>query len=567
MKFRKAAALILALIMALSLAACAGGGGETTDTSETEESSQEANGDVVILFTSDIHCGVSDGLTLEGLEQMREAYEKAGCTVILVDDGDAVQGEPLGTLTSGESMISLMNDMRYDVAIPGNHEFDYGMEQFMKLVEMADFPYISCNFNKEGELVFEPYKIIEAGGMKIAFVGVTTPTTITSSTPKYFQDDEGNYIYGFLQEDETGEALYSAVQNAIDSARAEGADYVYVMGHLGLNEEAAPWRYSDVIEHTTGIDVFLDGHSHDTEQVVMKDKDGRTVVRSAPGTKLNCIGYSRIIKDRGILETNIISWPNAKSAEEVFYFENPITQKVQAEYAKLAEILYQEVATITVDLTINDPNAKDASGNPIRMVRRAETNMGDFCADALRDAGSSDIAVIGGGAVRADIPAGSVTFNDILSVFPFGNELLVVEASGQQIMDTLEWGAKEVPSEFGSFIQVSGLTYEIDVNVESTCTQDENGMFTGVAGERRVKNIMVGGKPIDPEGTYTVCGAEYLLTEYGDGNTGFMGAEIIRDKFIIDNQALINYFQKITEQDKMGDYADPYGDGRITIIE
>ena len=121
--------------------------------------------------------------------------------------------------------------------------------------------------------------------MKIGFVGVTIPNTIRSSFPRYFQDENGNYIYGFM-EDESGEAVYNAVQKAVDEVRAAGADYVIVLGHLGNESGSAPWMYNDVISRCSGIDAWLDGHSHDTDQVIMKDKDGKDVVRSACGTSL-----------------------------------------------------------------------------------------------------------------------------------------------------------------------------------------------------------------------------------------------------------------------------------------
>lgn len=224
--------LIMTLGLAMLYAVTAMGG----------EAASEETGltkDVVVLYTSDVHCGVDQGFGYVGLQQVREQLEAAGNYTLLVDDGDNIQGEPLGTMTTGQASIELMNAMKYDVAIPGNHEFDYGMDRFLELTQMAEFPYISCNFNKEGELVFDPYVIKEFDGVQIAFVGVTTPKTLTSSTPKYFMDEEGNFIYGFLQ-DETGEAVYNAVQTAVDDARAEGADYVFVMGHLGNEAECEP---------------------------------------------------------------------------------------------------------------------------------------------------------------------------------------------------------------------------------------------------------------------------------------------------------------------------------------
>ena len=534
--------------------------------SGTQSGDPENAGKACILFTSDVHCGVDQGFGYAGLKQVRDTLEAQGYETILVDDGDSVQGEVIGTLSKGESIIQLMNSLQYDAAIPGNHEFDYGMEQFLKLADEAEFPYISCNFTKEDKLVFEPYVIKEAAGMKIAFVGMTTPRTIIMSTPAYFQDENGQFIYGFTADD-SGEAFYKAVQDAVDAARAEGADYVYAIGHLGNEAECRPWTYADVIEHTNGIDVFLDGHSHDTDQIVMKNKDGEDVVRSAVGTKMHCIGYSFISAEEGIEETNIWSWPNDKSAPELLGIRNEMSEAIAEEMEAADKFLEQKAGTSEFDLTISDPEEKDASGNPIRMVRRAETNMGDFCTDAIRNVLDADIGILNSGGIRADIAKGDISYKDLLDVMPFSNSIGVVKVKGQAILDALEWGARSVPEETGSFLQVSGITFEIDSSVESSCTSDSNGMFTGVAGERRVKNVKVGGKAIDPAGTYTVASLTYVLFDHGDGFTSFDNAEVISKDASQDIQAVVDYLNNELGGTIGEEYGDPYGQGRITILE
>lgn len=525
----------------------------------------EKNGDAVILFTSDVHCGVDQGFGYAGLAQIRDYLVSQGNEVILVDDGDNMQGEPLGTMTRGETLIDLMNKMGYSVAIPGNHEFDYGMKQFLSLAERAEFTYISCNFTYQGENVFKPYVIREMAGKKVAFVGVTTPKTLTTSTPSYFMDENGRYVYGFCQ-DSTGEGVYNAVQRAVDDARNEGAEYVVVMGHLGNEEECSPWTYAEVIANTGGIDIFLDGHSHDTDQVKVKDRDGRTVTRTACGTKLEGIGWCRIKAD-GTITTGIYTWSNSVSAPELLGINNEMTEAVSQASDVLNEKLAETVATTAAELTINDPVEVDANGKPIRMVRRSETNLGDFCADAYRAQSGADIAIVNGGGIRVSIPAGDVTLQNILSVHPFGNTLCVIEVSGQTLLDALEWGARSVPGECGGFPQVSGLSYEIHTYIDSPCSMDENEVFAGISGERRVKNVLVNGQPLDPGKTYTLAGHNYMLLEFGDGFSMFKGAKLLQDRVKIDNQVLIDY---ATESlgGKIGEaYADPFGDGRIKIVE
>ncbi len=573
-KHNKIMAVAMALLFVLSASACGApkeadnqnSGDVSVAQTETAEQAVEKNGSVMILFTSDVHCGVDQGFGYAGLSQIRQSYENQGYTTILVDDGDSIQGEALGTLTKGEAMIELMNAVKYDAAIPGNHEFDYGTDRFIELSEKAEFPYISCNFNKEGELVFDPYTIIEAEGMRIAFVGVTTPTTIvTTSSSKSFMNESGEYVYGFMQED-NGQALYEAVQNAVDDARAEGVDYVYVLGHMGMEANAGPWTYADVISNTNGIDVFLDGHSHDTEQVVMKNKDGEDVVRSACGTKLNCIGYSLISPNNGIEETNILVWPNKNNVPEIFGIENEISGKIDEKMTALKETLNKVVSKSDVYLTINEPNQLDSNGNPIRMVRRAETNLGDFCADAIRNQSGADIGFANGGGIRAEITAGDITYENVINIYPYGNEICLIELTGQQILDALEWGSRLVPEESGAFLQVSGLSYEIDLSVESGCVAD-GSMMAGIEGERRVKNVMVGDEPIDPDKTYTLASSDFLLLGDGDGNTAFRGAKVLSDSIKLDNQVLIDYIEETLGGTIGDEYSDPYGQGRIVIID
>ncbi|HIS01044.1 MAG TPA: bifunctional metallophosphatase/5'-nucleotidase [Candidatus Excrementavichristensenella intestinipullorum] len=549
---RKLLGLLLCLALLLG---CVSAAGETVPA---------LTQDIVVLFTSDVHCGIESGFGYAGLAAVRDQLAKTN-HVILVDNGDAIQGEPVGTMTTGEALIDLMNAVGYEVAIPGNHEFDYGMDRFMELTEKANFPYISANFNKNGEPVFDPYVIKEFEGVKVAFVGATTPKTITSSTPKYFQDDQGNFIYDFCQGD-TGDALYDAIQGAVDAARAEGADYVVLMGHLGIEESCSPWMSTEVIANTNGIDALLDGHSHsELSQEKVLNKDGEEVLLSACGTKLANVGYLRIAVD-GTLSTGLYSWKNDVSVPALLGIENDVSQAVAAATETLSEKLSEVVATSAVDLVVYDPVAKMEDGSAVRLIRNAETNLGDLCADAYRDQSGADIAFVNGGGIRVDIKAGDITLNDILLVHPFGNAMCVVEATGQQILDALEWGAQVTPSESGGFLQVSGLTYEIHTYIPSSCTQDENGLFTGVTGEYRVKNVKVGGEDLVLDKTYTLASHNYMLKNAGDGFTMFQNDPILQDEVMIDNQVLINYITGTLGGVVGEQYANPYGDGRIVAV-
>lgn len=535
-RMRKFRILALMLVLIMVLAGC--GTGNSTPAAK----------DIVILYTNDAHCGIEDGMGYQGLSAAKRALLAAGNKVLLVDNGDAVQGDTIGTLSKGEYIIDIMNKLGYDVATPGNHEFDYGMDQFNKLVEKADFDYISCNFvDKDGNPVLKPYVIKEADGVKIAFVGISTPKTITTSTPTYFQDGNGNYIYGFMQDD-TGEKLYAAVQSAVDAARKEGAKYVIAMAHLGIEADCQPWTSSDVIVNTSGIDVVLDGHSHSTiAGDIVKNKEGKDVILTSTGTKLANIGCLTISAD-GKLSTALIN-------------DDGMGDTIAEIKSGYEEIVNTVVASTKVELTVNDP----VSGE--RMVRRQETNLGDLCADAYRAMSGADIAVVNGGGIRVSIPAGDITYGQIIAVHPFGNEMCVVEATGQQILDALEMGARNAPGECGGFLQVSGMSYEIDLNVEPTVEVNADGMFTGVSGEYRVKNVKVGDEPLDLAKTYTLASHNYMLKSAGDGMAMFQGCTLLQDSVMIDNQVLINYIVDVLGGVVGEDYADPYGQGRITVIE
>ena len=552
---KKLLAVLLALTMLLGVSALA------------EENAPLFQQDVMILFTSDVHCGIESNFGYAGLAMVRDAYKNAGYHVLLVDNGDSIQGEPVGTMTTGEANIKLMNAVGYDIATMGNHEFDYGMDRFFELSKMANFPYISCNFNKGGELQFAPYVIKEFDGVKIAFVGITTPKTLTSSTPKYFQDENGNFIYGFF-EDETGEGLYNAVQKAVDDARAEGASIVIAMAHLGNELECSPYTYADVIANTTGIDALLDGHSHDTNHVEMRNKARETVLRQGCGTKLEGVGYLKIAAKNGAMKAGVMMWNNDDfNATQLYQLDTDVTKAVAEATETLNAKLAEVVAKTDVELTINDPVAVTEDGKAVRIIRNAETNLGDLCADAYRYVSGADIAFVNGGGIRVSIKEGDITLNDILKVHPFGNALCVCEATGQQILDALEFGAKDVPGEFGGFLQVSGLTYEIHTSVPSSVKLDDKGLFAGVEGEYRVKNVMVGGEPLDMEKIYTLASHNYMLQGQGDGYTIFEDNVYTQESVMLDNQVLITYITEGLNGVVGAEYANPYGQGRIVAVD
>lgn len=521
----------------------------TTDSSAETAS---ANGNIVILYTNDVHCSIDGNIGYDGLAAYKKEMQKEGNAVFLVDDGDEIQGGTMGAITKGESIIKLMNATGYDLAIPGNHEFDYGIDQYMKLVGEADFPIISCNFEdlRTGELMLDPYVIEEIGGKRIGFVGATTPDTITSSTPTFFKDENGEFIYGFSQ-NEDGTKFYEAVQKAVDAVNAEGVDYTILIGHLGIEESSKPYTSVDVIRNTTGIDVVLDGHSHSTVPMEdVKNKDGEEVILTQTGSHLEAIGKLTIDVAGNIRSELVTDWTE-KDPE--------VTQAIADEKAVFAEILSEKIISTDFELA--------AMENDIWLVRNNETNLGDLMADSIRTATGADVGFVNGGGIRSNIEAGDVTYEDLMTVAPFCNEVCIVKATGQMIADALEYSVCYAPDMTGGFLQVSGLTFDIDLDKNPQVKLDENGLFVEFeSDERRVSNIMIGGEPLDPEKEYTVGSSAYILHNQGNGYTMFDEAERLdMPKYMEDLEALVEYMRGMGDT-VSEEYADRYGQERMHFL-
>ena len=548
---KKMLALLLAAAMVMGLAAPA---------MAAEESE---SGKIVILHTNDVHCGIDPvadeetgavtNLGYAGVAAYKAEMEAqyGAENVTLVDAGDAIQGGPIGTLSKGSYIVDIMNEVGYDLAIPGNHEFDYGMDNFLALAqEKAEYTYLCCNFTDlEGKAVLDAYKVVDYGDVSVGYVGIDTPESFTKSTPTYFQNEKGEYIYSFSQGNE-GADLYAAVQKAVDAAVADGADYVVALGHLGNEGSTDVWTSKAVIANTTGIDVFIDGHSHETYDETVQNKDGEDVVLAQTGTKLANLGKVVIDTKTGDITAELVSGYD-KQDEAVAAYVAGVNEE-------FAAVLQEVVAKSDVALTTLDP----ATGN--RAVRNAETNLGDLCADAYRVMLDADIAFVNGGGIRADIAAGDITYEDIINVHPFGNEACLVETTGQDILAALEMGARLYPEENGGSLQVSGISYTIDASVPSSVVLSDEGEFVKVDGDYRVKDVMVGDEPLDVNATYTLASHNYMLKSGGDGFVMFKDDTVLKDCVMIDNAVLINYIVDALGGVVSADYAEPQG--RITVV-
>ena len=547
--------------------------------------------DVTILYTNDVHTYIdkqSPKLTYAAIADLKQSYQNAGKEVLLVDAGDHVQGTAYGSMDEGASIIKLMNAAGYDVATPGNHEFDYGMDRAKAIMKEADFPYLSCNWVdlRTTLRVLPSVKVFVRGGRRIAFVGVTTPETFTKSTPAYFMDKaQRKYIYD-IQGGEDGKKLYDAVQKAIDKAKLL-ADVVIGLGHLGVDPSSSPWTSEEVIAHTSGFDAFIDGHSHTVmENKQVQDASGKAVTLTQTGSYFANVGEMTIAAD-GTITTKLIPTHEGMDAG--------IAAMQTSWVNTVDDMLGEKIAVGDSDFYVSDP----ATGK--RRIRSAETNLGDFVADGIYTYFNEveklhcDVAIMNGGGIRADVPAGDWTFKTCKQVSPFGNVACLMSVTGKQIQDALEFAARfagEDGKENGGFLQVAGATYEIHTDTPNTVQTDEKNVWIGSAtGTPRVQNVKIYDKasgsylPLDPGATYALAGMNYTLRNLGDGFAMFDGAELIKDYVSEDYLVMSTYAMTFDGADAAGlphlssansplaaypgyllNYEQPYGAGRITIL-
>ena len=547
--------------------------------------------EVTILYTNDVHTYIdkqAPELTYAAIAALKQSYQDAGKKVLLVDAGDHVQGTAYGSMDQGASIIELMNAAGYDVATPGNHEFDYGMDRAKELMRDADFPYLSCNWVdlRTNLRVLPEIKVFVRGGVRIAFVGITTPETFTKSTPAYFMNKaQTKYIYDILG-GEDGQKLYSAVQKAVDKAKCL-ADVVIGLGHLGVDPSSSPWTSEEVIAHTTGFDAFIDGHSHTVmENKQVADASGRLVTLTQTGSYFANVGEMTIAPD-GTISTRLVS---------TYDQEDPAVAAEQAAWVNTVDdMLGEKIAVADTKFYITDP----ATGK--RRIRSGETNLGDFVADGIYTYFNEveqlhcDIAIMNGGGIRSDEDAGYWTFKTCKQVSPFGNVACLMSVTGKQIQDALEFAARFAGAEGkenGGFLQVAGATYEIHTDIPNTVQTDDKNVWIGSAtGTPRVQNVKIYDRangtyvPLDENKTYALAGMNYTLRNLGDGFAMFDGAELIKDYVSEDYLVMSTYAMTFGGVDAEGlphlssansvlaeypgyllDYENPYGAGRISIL-
>ena len=501
--------------------------------------------DIVIIHLNDVHCGLNDTIGYDGFVLYRDELKKKYKHVITADVGDHIQGGSLGAISQGTAILKLMNKIKFDVNTIGNHEFDYGIQQLDKLNGQMTTKYICSNFHKTGEdkPYFDPYTIIEAGEKKIAFIGVLTPLTYSKTYLSTLLDDDGKPLYGLYADHIE---LAENVQKYVDEVRDKGANYVILLTHIGMDEEE--YTSNELVSRIQNVDAVLDGHTHIAYAKTSKDKDGEDVYFTQTGTKLANIGQLIIKTDGTIENSNIAAVPQPSDtthAKKVTrgkvetWVDIEMSTFIDGLWGDYAEQLNVEVGEVDYDLIIFPEGMIDSHYN---YCKKRECPLGNLCADAFKGVVESDVAFVNGGSVKNSLDKGKISKKEIIDVFPYFNSVFVKEVNGQAILDVLEFGVSKLPSSFGGFPQVSGITFDVDTSFNSTVVTDSNGLFQKITGQRRVSNVKINGQDLVPNKKYNISTTEYLA-EGGDGYTMFSQYKVVNESIFTDSDALSNYIK------------------------
>lgn len=517
---KKLSALFLALVMAFSLAVPAGAANWDDD----------LTGHIVILHTNDVHGAIDNYASVAAL---KDAYEAAGAQVLLMDAGDFSQGSTSVNVSEGATAVELMNMAGYDVATTGNHEFDFGYANLKTLMESADFPILAADaFTAEGDLAMDGDNLtFQLGDVTVGVFGLATPETATKAHPAKLEG------VTFLAEDE----LFACAQEQVDELTAAGCDYIICLGHLGIDAESTGNRSIDLLENVTGIDVFIDGHSHSTQSDIAEETNGTGMVGdtilTSTGTKLESVGVVDIAAD-GTIDASTISMEEL-NATEGFTPDQDIATRVSEINAQIEEDMGQVIGTSEVDLDGVREN-----------VRASETNLGDLITDAMlwqagQDNEEVDAAITNGGGIRASIAAGDITKKSVNDVLPFGNTLYVVELTGAELLEALEASTYCTPEPVGAFPQVAGIEFTINTGAAYDAGENYPGTtYAEPASINRVTILTVGGQAFDADATYTIVTNDFLAAG-GDTYYAFSAAESGYDTGISLDQVVMDY---ITEE-------------------
>ncbi len=546
----------LSILLAVTMLAC-------LSAPATAEQQVDLSGKLVIVHTNDIHgYAVTDpsepSVGYAQIKQYTTDAKSTGADVLLLDAGDASQGQPIVNLSKGANAIQFMNITGYDAMCPGNHEFDWGVDQFLQNVGNAAFPVLCANMLRTSDktLYFEPYKIFETGNYKVGIIGLDTPETLTKANPALMQN------VSFLM----GDDLYACAQQYVDELKAAECDLIVVLGHLGVDDESAGNRSTDVIANTTGIDLFIDGHSHVelNEEVQQKHEEGAEDVPTTLLVSTGSYGHNigEVVFDGESLSASLYkaqstavgaTYGDAEVSEEIGQFDDEINAQLSATFATTEVLL----------------NGERSPG-----VRTEETNLGDFATDAMlwqaNQVYSEPVvaAFNNGGGIRASIQIGDVTMKDMKTVFPFGNTLQIMTLKGSEMLELFEASSYCTPEPLGGFMQVSGIVMTIDTTVPYVNGDQypDSTYYAPADPGARVTIESVGGEPFDLDAEYVIVtndfsaagGDQCYVLKYANQQTGY-------NTYVALEDALINYTTEVLGGVIGEEYAEPQG--RITVIQ
>ena len=577
----------------------------------------EKSNDIVILYINDAHANIDGPLSYDTIGAIKKQLEKEYRYVLLVDAGDHLQGTEFGSLDEGATIVQLMNKVGFDLAVPGNHDLDYGVDAFLKRTQEADFPYLSCNFyhlsdGVRGDRLLESFQAYHFGKEIVAFIGITTPETILNATPAHFQDDTGSICYE-ISGSESGKALYDEVQNTVNAVRKAGATKVIAVGHLGDDPSSSPWTSEEVIANVSGLDAFIDGHSHSmVRQKQVPNANGTPTLLTQAGENLNKVGIMIIDYETGEIRSDLIDCEElqktvtnkdgSKTSQVVGYQLSsdlyagpdwPMDYTIAAQknqwIKKVNLAMKQKIGETNVVLENFSEDGK-------QLACVQETNTGDFAADALYylfDQMDMDVdgAIVYGGEIRNEAIKGVMTYNTCKDIQPFSDSVCLQIITGQQLLDALEWGARCAGSgeECNGFLQVSGIRYQIDTQwPDSTQKTDDGIMWIGGPTDGyRVHDVEIydkttdGWKPLDTQENYRIAGSNFILRNSGNGFDMFSSAVNVIDYVMRGYMVLGNYVQAFEDNTIMAsnspllekypgfgiDYGSSGGSGRIVFAE
>lgn len=573
--------------------------------------------DIVILYINDAHANIDRPLSFDTIGALKKKLEKEYRYVLLVDAGDHLQGTEYGSLDKGATIIQLMNKAGFDLAVPGNHDFDYGMDTFLKRTEEADFPYLSCNFYHQSdgvraERLLEPFHAYHFGKEIVAFIGITTPETILNAAPAHFQDDRGSFCYE-ISGSENGKALYDEVQNTVNAVRKAGATKVIAVGHLGDDPSSSPWTSEEVIANVSGLDAFIDGHSHSlVRQKQVPSANGAPTLLTQAGENLNKVGIMIIDYESGQIRSDLIDCEElqktvtnkdgSKTSQVVGYQLSselyagpdwPMDYTIAAQknqwIKKVNLAMKQKIGETNVVLENSSEDGK-------QLACMQETNTGDFAADALyylfdQMGMNVDGAIVYGGGIRNEAVKGVITYKTCKNIQPFGDSVCLQIITGQQLLDALEWGARRAGSgeECNGFLQVSGIRYQIDTQWPDSTQKNDDGIMWigGPTDGYRVHDVKIydkatdDWKPLDTQADYRIAGSDFILRNSGNGFNMFSSGVNVIDYVMRGYMVLANYVQAFDNKTVLAtnspllekypsfgiDYSSGDGSGRIVFAE